>query len=237
MFAWDECDLIMLLFGQGMGIGMVTFVAMLLGAPGALVVVLTIICLLWLAVTARAQDGKAKEPAQPTAVTANAIKSLSRADIQQRLGKLLKTPAPQVLKEGAMCYEMAAPPNRAEYVCPKCGEKTLYTQSAAKIVAWEIPTFRRCLNDIQGLVVKGLSLDESQFCRKCSPDVKEPKLVLKIEYEGGKPHTLEGVDAGDLLILKEFLSGKLAHNDGPSGEKPLKDYSRRLQELLGVTQP
>jgi hypothetical protein len=129
---------------------------------------------------------------------------------------------------------MAGPPNRVEYVCPQCGEKTLYTNQAAHVVDWNLQPARRQIVELQKAAGATMALDESQFCRKCSPEVKDPKLVLKIEFTDGKPHTVVGVSPDDLLLLTEFFSGKRAHDEGPQGEKPLKDYSKRLQELLGV---
>ena len=224
------------------------YILALLGTSGSFwAIIVAAVFFMFMGSMARAQNEKAKASTKskserttsekPEPVTANAIQSLSRSDIQQRLGKLLKAPVPEKLQFGAKCYEMAAPPERAEYVCPKCGEKTLYTKSEAEIVEWKIPDTRRNFKELQGMPSKGFSLDESQFCRKCSPNVKTPKIVLKVEYAGGNTHTVEGVTSEDFKLLKEFLSGKVIHDARQEGEKPLKDYSKRLQELLGVEQP
>jgi hypothetical protein len=104
----------------------------------------------------------------------------------------------------------------------------------AQVVAWTVPDARRKNDELQKAAGASVTLDESQFCRKCSPEVKDPKLVLQIVYADGKPQTVVGVSPDDLTLLTELFSGKLVHDGGMSGEKPLKNYSKRLQELLGI---
>ena len=53
---------------------------------------------------------------------------LTRLELENRLKKLAESEPPKELFMGAMCYDMAAPPARVEYVCPDCGEKTFYVQ-------------------------------------------------------------------------------------------------------------
>ena len=86
---------------------------------------------------------------------------------------------------------------------------------------------------LQEVAKASLSLDESQFCRKCSPGTKDPKLVLKIQYDDGKTRNVAGISPEDLQLLTELFSGELVHDTGMMGEKPLKDYGERLRELLG----
>ena len=207
--------------------------ALLIGAPGLLAAILALAGLLWLAGAARAKD-RAPGNTEASAMATNAIKSLSRSEIRQKLKKLSETPPPKDLKPGACCYDMAGPPNRAEYVCPKCGEKTLYTNAVAMAVGWELPTARRTLKEVQKLSGPGIALDESQFCRKCSPTITDPKLVLQIFYDSGQPHTVVGMSSRDLQLLQEFFRGTFVHDEGPRGEVPLKNYEKRLQELLGA---
>ena len=170
-----------------------------------------------------------------------AAKSLKQEDVQRRLLDLSKSPAPTELAPGAMCYKPAMPPKSADYTCPKCGEKTLYNLETAEdrnqatkaigAVNVDIPNCRRTIKLIKGLNV---SLDETQFCKKCSPDIQSPKLVLIINYEGGKQHSVEGVTNDDLILISEFLSGSDKHKDSGDFETPLKNHIKRLKELLGV---
>jgi hypothetical protein len=95
-----------------------------------------------------------------------------------------------------------------------------------------LPSYRRIAEDIKDF---GVELDESQFCRKCSPEVKEPKLFLVVRYDGeAEPHRYEGVTLDDIQLVSEFLTGKDKHTGGQDAESPLKNYIERLEKLLGV---
>lgn len=179
--------------------------------------------------------------AKTTVSSSVEAKSFNRAELKQKLIALSKSPAPTELATGAMCYKPAMPPKSADYTCPKCGEKTLY--SIEKIenknegyqiigtVNVDIPNCRRTIKTIKGIKI---TLDESQFCKKCSPDILSPKLVLIIEHEDGKKHTFTGVTNNDLILISEFLSGSDKHKDEGDFETPLKNHVNRLSELLGV---
>jgi hypothetical protein len=184
-------------------------------------------------------------PNRPPVVLAAGMKSLDRAAIRAMLKRLANTPAPENTSFGAMCYKPASLPKRADYVCPKCGERTLYDDSKlsteewvknglARIVEREIPSCRREFQGLRKVAGDAMTLDESQFCRKCSPSVTEPKLVLHICYDGGKVRDIEKIDHGDLRMLREFLNGELLTTGDNEGEYPLKEFLPRLQELLGV---
>ena len=84
------------------------------------------------------------------------------------------------------------------------------------------------------MVGDAITLDESQFCRKCSPKVTAPKLVLHISYNGEKARDIENIEPGDLRLLHDFLSGKVLTNDDHGCASPLKNSLPRLQELLDV---
>jgi len=159
----------------------------------------------------------------------------SRADIAARLKKLADAPPPKELSMGAMCYEMMAPPERAEYVCPDCGEKTLYANATdgrgiPEFISWTLPACRESVRKIRDLAV---TLDESAYCAKCSPDAKTPRLALVVKYPDGSEHRTENVTARDLTLLVEFTTGALKHDAGQQGEEPLAKHLPRLRELLG----
>ena len=163
------------------------------------------------------------------AVRSRDMKALNRQQLQKMLRRIAtaKSPAP---KMGAMCYDMAAPPNRAEYVCPACGEKTLYTQQQAYCVSWEVETCRRLLKEIPGGAV---TLDESAWCRKCRPNTTEPALALQLRFDDGTARTVEKVNTDQLRLLRDFLAGKLVVKDLQDWETPLKEKLGELEKLLG----
>lgn len=152
-------------------------------------------------------------------------------NIHDRLVSLSKKPAPKELKMGAMCYEMAAPPQRVEYVCPKCGAKTLYASNYVNTIQ-NISSCRSQVESFKGLNAK---LDESEFCKKCSPKIKDPQLCLEIKYtDDEKVHRTCDVTETDMQLIAEFLSGSNVHKTFYDAHEPLKDYMERLETLLDI---
>ncbi|MHC9541391.1 MAG: hypothetical protein AB9903_17950 [Vulcanimicrobiota bacterium] len=168
----------------------------------------------------------------PTPWSTPVTQQLSREEIAKRLKTLAASEPPKDLSRGAMCY---APkiyePKNAEYVCSKCGRKTVYPGYMDFNVN-DIKNCRRYVNSITQISIK---LDESEFCKKCSPGVTSPKLVLVVNYPGSKkPYRFEGVSGNDLVLIKEFLEGKSVHRDSGDNETALKSNITRIQQLLGV---
>lgn len=197
------------------------------------IIVVTMVILIGAAGCSR-KSAPAKQ-SQPQ-VTAGAIRSMSQADIEKMLRKLETKTSPKA-KMGAMCYSMAAPPDRAEYVCPTCGEKTLYTTDQARAVAWDLQSCRREFESIMKSTKLLLSLSESSYCKHCQPDAEKQELTLTITYEGGRVHSITPVTEYDLRLLRDFLKGKLSYETFNEGSHPLKDSSTRLRELLGMKKP
>lgn len=162
---------------------------------------------------------------------------LTREQIAEKLKALRQSPKPANLKMGAMCYEMATPPERAEYVCPACGEKTLYavkeggtTYQDVECVLHQIDGYRRLVKALPGL---SASIDEREFCRKCSPKVDHPAPVLVFRLAGETAdRRFRGVTPDDLVILSAFLTGKDRFDGGMTGEVALKDRAARIEEIL-----
>ncbi|MBN2681045.1 MAG: hypothetical protein JXR58_00930 [Bacteroidales bacterium] len=163
------------------------------------------------------------------------IKRYSKTEIKKMLTKLAETPAPTDLSFGAMCYDMAMPPPTVEYVCPVCGEKTLYNEDQFFVVN-NIQNNLDGLRHLSGKIEQiNLKIDESQFCKTCSPNVETPAFCLLTNIPGTKDTTkICNVSDEDLVILLEFLNGKLKHTDFYERETPLKERIERLEQLLGV---
>ena len=168
---------------------------------------------------------------------------LSRQDIQKQLAVIANKPPPKILAMGAMCYKIAGPPTRFDYVCPACGEKTLYVMDTAdeearrqfQNVAWkfrDMETLRRLTQQIDKLDVR---LDELEFCTHCSSKTESPKVALVIQYpDQPKPIWVWDVTPNDLLMLKAFADGQLKYKNQQDFEAALKKNLPRLEELLGV---
>jgi hypothetical protein len=158
--------------------------------------------------------------------------SCKRSAIKEKLEVLAKTPAPTDLKQGAMCYTVVNTSDSTYYSCPKCGEKTLYTKNAGRFVQRELPGCRSMANTLSEI---NLTLDESQYCKKCSPDIVSPQLCMTYKLSDDTSETnICGIDSDDLEIMKEFLQGTEKHEAGQGREVPLKDYLPRLQQLFGI---
>ncbi len=209
---------------------------------GIVAAVLLLACLLLAGGCSRATP---PVPQSPPIVTVEGVKSLDRSAVRAMLKRLADAPPPAQLAMGAMCYAVSLPPDRVDYICPKCGERTLYDNSQYKSdqpfdrgIAWtidrDLPHCRSEFQELRKIAGHAIELDETQFCRKCSPNVTRPKLVLHISYKDGTVRDVNGIDHNDLRILREFLSGKRKSKGDNEGESPLKDELPRLQQLLGV---
>lgn len=167
-----------------------------------------------------------------TQVSAPPVEPTAPPELRERLAELARSEPPKQLSPGAFCYNIAMPPDRFEYVCPACHAKTLVANEPRfSQMPWELEACRRLVKEIKGL---DIALTETGFCTKCNPDAKEPVIGIRIRYAPDRVHSVAPVTADDLVLLKEFMDGKDKHDRGQGGEKPLRDYTKRLGELLGT---
>lgn len=171
-------------------------------------------------------------PEKLPSITRKGIGSLSREQIRQLLKTIETAKAPEP-KMGAMCYDMAAPPNRAEYVCPKCSEKTLYTNQAAYAISWNLEACRREFELLKKEADLAVTLDESSYCSHCSPAAVRQETILTLTYADGSTHA-EPVSSYDLRMLRALLAGKLDYKTDNDGTAALKEHMPRLRQLLGI---
>jgi predicted RNA-binding Zn-ribbon protein involved in translation (DUF1610 family) len=177
-------------------------------------------------------------------VTIFSGKFLSHQEIQKQLALIARKPAPKKLAMGAMCYAVAVTSSRIDYVCPTCGEKMLYaledsSDKTKRDIQWKaisdiqsLESLRRLAQQIKKL---DISLNESQFCKHCHPDVIEPKLGLIVKYpDQPEPHCVWDVSWTDLVMIKAVTAGKLKYKDQQDREVALKDFLPRLKELLNA---
>jgi hypothetical protein len=177
-----------------------------------------------------------EDPTLANSLPAGQVAS-KKIDVDRLLKRLAEKPVPQELKMGAMCYEMASSPQRAEYVCPACGNKTIYALNQLT-GGWEAPalsvTYYR--KDVEQLNKLGLvsKLDETFLCSACKKEGVSG-LFLEVTVKGRAVRTaLQG--QGDLRILIAFVQGDLVWKDTQDEEHPLKSELPRIKQLLGVTE-
>ena len=157
------------------------------------------------------------------------LKALNREQIRQMLQRLV-TAGPPVPKMQAMCYSIPPPPEQMEYICPACGEKTLYHGQQAYPLDQEV---RPCRRLVQELASSAVTLDESQWCRKCRPGVTEPVLTLRLFYDDGTTRAIPGITSEALRLLCDFLRGRLVSKGALTRETPLQEILAALETLLG----
>ncbi|MCL1909735.1 MAG: hypothetical protein FWG05_02235 [Kiritimatiellaeota bacterium] len=170
-----------------------------------------------------------------TDINDNSAKDPMRERVDKLLAEIAAQPEPVLDKIwSAMCYEMMAPPERAEYVCPICGAKTIHVKDAAETVAWTLENHRYFLEEV---VKFGLdaSLDERAFCETCRKEsgLENGSLdvYLDVRMNGKIAHTL--LEENDWDKLTAFLEGTNVWKN-MDGEYPLKPELPRIRKLLGI---
>ena len=180
--------------------------------------------------------GIRKSNRQPgLSISARKLTSMSRDEVFRLLSRVEKLEEPELMM-GAMCYEPVAIPYVLEYVCPECGEKTVYEcdGSMTSQVLMDIATTRMLFQELDSLTQLDMTLDESSFCTFCRDDsVTEPALTLRVTWDDGSEHA-SSVFQEDLRMLIGLLSGRLDYSTSNDGTFPLKPQVERLRELLGV---
>lgn len=161
------------------------------------------------------------------------IRSLSRSEINLLLSRLENEKPPEAVM-GAMCYGPMMLPATAEYICPSCGEKTVYDSSFASFIEWELAGCRRMADNINLNTDFDVVLDESLFCDFCSQEAAEtPVLLLKVINEDGV-EVANRITIRDLRMLESFLEGNLYYSTSNDSQRPLQDYADRMRILLGL---
>jgi hypothetical protein len=174
-------------------------------------------------------------------ITVERVTRASNAEIEMMLGQIEARPAPEQ-KMGAMCYDMCMPPPVTEYVCPSCGEKTLYPVAESQ---WSTPlnhleNLRRLQAEAQveaGKRGASVELDEQAYCRNCRPmAVDVPAAVLVVRLPDGRQTRTEVFADDDLRLLRDFFAGKDVKVGPQDDETPLKRSLPRLRNLMGLAE-
>jgi hypothetical protein len=162
---------------------------------------------------------------------AGEIARIPDSDLDAMLARLEREIAPEPTS-GAMCYSPMALPDSTEYVCPVCGERTLYEWDQAYFLQFEIGQCREYAAAIDSSDLLDAVLDESAFCSHCSPGVEHPSMRLTIRYPDGS-EVVNDVTLQDLTVLKGFLSGELFFVGERESTEPLRPHLDRIRQLLG----
>ena len=134
---------------------------------------------------------------------------------------------------------MAVPPDRAEYVCPVCGTKTLYVREGDHswrhwfVIHSALSKYRKHCEELRELGWD-VTLDESFLCSKCRKPKEPQDLVLVVTID--KKATRTQYESDDLEKLVAFAKKKRTWKTAQDRERPLKDELPRLRKLLGVSE-
>ena len=173
--------------------------------------------------------------AQPSGFAAD-IAATSKADLKTQLAAQQQGTDAQGENEAELfttCYmpyfEVTEQP--VDYVCPTCGERTSranggYTERRKGWTASpDIDECRRIFTRIPATA--GLKLDESEYCRKCSPRVKHPEPALLVPTAHGQLRRVRHVTSDELRQLGDYFTAT------PTEQEKMRKGSRRLRKLLG----
>lgn len=160
---------------------------------------------------------------------------LSRAEIAKKLEMLKQKPLPKNLSLGAECYEIAQRPDRIDYICPVCNQKTIYANGKFGHTLEEISAIRSIMKTLSQY---SISLDERAFCKICSKEISEKSLCLNIPYaeDGKNVYRRCQIGRESIKLLYEFLQDKDCHVGNYGEETPLANYVEELKALLGLTE-
>lgn len=157
-----------------------------------------------------------------------------RERVRQLLSRVEREEAPDFVM-GAMCYSPVALPDRVEYICPVCGERTYFGQYEGSFVQWELPAMRRIVSGMEDNGFFEAVLEET-FCSHCTggEPVGEARLLV-IYAEGDTVRT--PVCLNDLQMIDGLLRGELSYTQSNDSRSPLKSSLDRLRTILGVSEP
>lgn len=160
----------------------------------------------------------------------------SREELELKLRWIADNPVPRLKYESIPeCYDQEMPSDTEDYICINCNEKSLYDRQVIGSSVDVVRDIYQCREIVEGIKEIDLRLDESQFCRICSPNIKNPELGIIVNYKNSKGTFKKyGINIDDLILIKEFLEGKLKREIDYYTEAPMKDYSDRIKELLNI---
>ncbi len=174
-------------------------------------------------------------PQVQQAMPAAELAAMNKAELKTQLAAKDQSSNAQAEAEAELfagCYSpFEVTPQQTEYVCPICGERTTrvkqgYVPAGSREVV--VPDIEECRRLFARLpVTAGYKLDESEYCAKCSPRVKNPSPTLLVTTTKGHVRRVRHVTTEDLRLLSDYFAAS------DSNQAAMSKDSRRLQHLLG----
>jgi hypothetical protein len=202
--------------------------------PGVLIgLILLLTASVFAAIRSRTADCST-DPFSEKGITVRKMLGMSRDDVETMLESVERKELPEPVM-GAMCYEPVSAPSVSEYICPVCGERTLYDDDYSTILRVEDLFLTRSLFDsLQVVADLDLLLDETSFCSICGSGDAGPYPVLVVDLTDAEPCS-SVVSNDDLRLLIGFFSGETSYATVNEGTLPLKPELDRIRTLLGLS--
>jgi hypothetical protein len=181
---------------------------------------------------ARSRTSGSAAPFSEKGITLRKLLGMSRDEVEIMLESVERKDEPELIM-GAMCYEPVCAPSVSEYICPVCGERTLYDSYSATLRVMELFTTRGLFDSLQVVADLDLRLDETPFCSHCGSGDAEPSPVLIVDFDDAEPCS-SAVSNEDLRLLIGFFSGGTAYATANEGTLPIKPELQRIRMLLGL---
>lgn len=156
----------------------------------------------------------------------------SKKELELMLYQLSKSKKPTNLEPGAMCYSMAMAPDSVPYVCPLCGEKTIYTNQFKNFIFYDLPQCRRIAVSLKE---HGILVDETSFCSHCRKSEENINLCIYVYSKEGELAHSCNVNQFELSLLLAFFDGDKVVEGGHGNEIAVKDHINKIRDLLGLS--
>ncbi len=155
----------------------------------------------------------------------------NREQVRARLAQLERSQDYKIVNT-AMCYSPAMPPERADYLCPKCGARTAYNRDKARYIL-NMPDTRKQIRDLNLLCSRiksefKFTLDESPLCARCGKVKPAGYAVLNTAEGKSKPVQSVMRYSYDIELLICFFEGRQFF-----GDTQMRYYVKRVKNLIG----
>ena len=168
-----------------------------------------------------------------TGVGMLSAEDLTREQLNRMLEATATNPVTSALSPGACCYDMAAPPERIEYLCPLCKTKTLHAKWQNVGLVQNASQYRQQLKRIKELGLNA-TLDETDLCSQCRRDKTTDKVNFYILVTVGDRMVRTQLEGADLDKIIAFLEKKDVWADDMGATRPLKAMLPRIRKILGT---
>ena len=210
-----------------------------------ILVICSVAAVIMVSVVCSAHAAPPQPPPSPApAITQADVAALPDEQIRQMLNNMDKGAVRVAVRvTSATCYSSPGVPSdrnypAIEYVCPKCGEKTLYKHSSERqeFIDEELAVCRSVIAEIKTNTPFNCTFDESALCAKCMPRAAHRTVAFVVVYPNGTTNRTTDVTPVDLMLVRDYLKylDKKKTVTAEAGMTvSVKERIPRLRKLLG----